>query len=431
MSAEFMVTDDDVLCGSNKCSRCVCWMDSGIRVDRGRMSLSKVVRVRRTLFVLTAMLVALICLGIVTSVLSNNVIYAFASVVCATLAVVFLVVAERRTVIARNAAQSERDALMVMRKVAESQVQLEKRTKRMERVLNDTAGSVGRSAPVIRRVDATVRGLTAELTKPSLEAAEATRTVPGTVLSSSVGGPKFPNAPAPKPEPTFAETKVLIIADEFTEQAFAHEWSVVTATPSTWQEVIDREAPAMVFVESAWEATGGAWKYHLVGPSAPRPAVVELAQYCKDHGIPTVFWNKEDPPHFEDFLDTAKLFDFVFTTDGDKVPEYKRRLRHNRVGTLPFAAQPAIHNPARVGTLDRDRDVVFGGMYFRDKYPERKKQLEILLPAAQKFGWTSSPVTTGSIPNIGSRSGTLPRFALESPTRRCSRPITPTKSSST
>lgn len=350
------------------------------------MSVSKVIRLRRTLFVAVALLLALIFMGIIVSMLSNNATYAFATTVCATLAVVLLIVAERRAVIARNAAQSERDMLLVMRKVAESQIQLEKRTKRMERVLNDTAGSVGRSAPVVRRVEASVRGLTTELTKPPLGISSSSRTVAGTVLSSSVEGPRFPNAPVPKPSPTFAGTKVLVIADEFTEQAFAHEWTVVTATPATWQKVIDREAPSMVFIESAWEATGGAWKYHLVGPSAPRPAVVELARYCKGLGVPTVFWNKEDPPHFEDFLDTAKLFDFVFTTDGDKVSEYKRRLGHNRVGTLPFAAQPAIHNPARIGTLDRDRDVVFGGMYFRDKYPERRKQLEILLPAAQKFG---------------------------------------------
>src|SRR5699024_1051455 len=135
------------------------------------------------------------------------------------------------------------------------------------------------------------------------------------------------------------------------------------------------EKPDLVFTESAWEGNGGSWKYHLVGATAPRPAIVELTAYCRDNGIPTVFWNKEDPPHFVDFLDTARLFDYVFTTDGDKIPDYVDRLGHDRVNLLPFAAQPAIHNPGRIRGVERDRAVVFGGMYFRDKYPERRDQL--------------------------------------------------------
>jgi len=115
--------------------------------------------------------------------------------------------------------------------------------------------------------------------------------------------------------------------------------------------------------------------------------VQELVQECRERGIITVFWNKEDPPHYEEFLPTARLFDHVATTDGDIVDRYRNDLGHNRIHTLPFAAQPALHNPARIGAVLRDRDVVFGGMYFRHKYPERRAQLSFLLPAAAKFGF--------------------------------------------
>src|SRR5699024_6514277 len=43
-------------------------------------------------------------------------------------------------------------------------------------------------------------------------------------------------------------------------------------------------------------------------------------------------------------------------------------------------------DPARVARVPRDREIVFGGMYFRHKYPERREQLAILLPAAAKLG---------------------------------------------
>ena len=95
-----------------------------------------------------------------------------------------------------------------------------------------------------------------------------------------------------------------------------------------------------------------------------------------------MFWNKEDPPHYEDFLECARLFDVVLTTDVNKVPDYHRDLGHQRVGVLPFAAQPAVHNPARPQNGFHSRDVAFGGMYFAHKFPERREQMDLLLGGA-------------------------------------------------
>ena len=41
-----------------------------------------------------------------------------------------------------------------------------------------------------------------------------------------------------------------------------------------------------------------------------------------------MFWNKEDPPNFEHFVQTAKLFDFIFTTDESCVPRYQAVTPH-------------------------------------------------------------------------------------------------------
>lgn len=329
--------------------------------------------------------------GLLVSALSTEPLYAFTGLLTAALLIVLVLAVERMAIVARNAAaKSERQAQAAVRDLAEAVTSVEKRTKRMERVLNDTAGSVGRSSPIVRRIDASVLALAtggAQVGGAPTGSAATSAVTPGTAVSTPhLQAISFPNAPETKGTPTFAGLTVLMIADEFTLRAFAHEWTVVTATPDDWREVIEIEKPDLVFTESAWEGNGGSWKYHLVGVTAPRPAIVELTAHCRDNGIPTVFWNKEDPPHFVDFLDTARLFDYVFTTDGDKIPDYVDRLGHDRVHLLPFAAQPAIHNPGRIRGVERDRAVVFGGMYFRDKYPERRDQLDILLPAAKKLG---------------------------------------------
>lgn len=194
----------------------------------------------------------------------------------------------------------------------------------------------------------------------------------------------FPVIPASAAQPK-TNVRVGVILDEFSMRAFSYEWVQVPLDPEDWQTQLDAEQLDLIFVESAWEGNGGAWRYHLAGKSAPRPSLVQLVETARERGIPTVFWNKEDPPHYEDFLPTARLFDYVFTSDSNKIPSYLEDLGHDRVATLPFAAQPAIHNPIRNRRLPRDRGVAFGGMYFRHKYPERRAQMDALLAAAMPF----------------------------------------------
>lgn len=190
-----------------------------------------------------------------------------------------------------------------------------------------------------------------------------------------------PWEPGPRP-PSRPGLRVGVILDDFSRSGFAFEWEQVPLAPSSWREVLAASPVDLLFVESAWNGNEGAWKYHLTGSSAPSSSLVDLVLHCRRAGIPTVFWNKEDPMHFEDFLETAALFDRVCTTDGDRVPQYVERLGHDRVGVLRFAAQPAIHNPVRMPGLRPDRDVAFAGMYFAHRYPERREQMELLLGGA-------------------------------------------------
>lgn len=181
---------------------------------------------------------------------------------------------------------------------------------------------------------------------------------------------------------TFSRPRVATILDDFSAQAWGFEWDCVAIRPDTWNAELSAKPVDMLFVESAWAGNNKAWSYHLTGTSAPRPAIVELVAWCKSQGIPTVFWNKEDPPHYEDFLGTARLFEIVFTSDSTKIEQYKIDLGHDRIQSLSFAAQPAVHNPARPQAGFHARDVAFAGMYFAHKYPERRDQMEMLLGGA-------------------------------------------------
>jgi len=189
----------------------------------------------------------------------------------------------------------------------------------------------------------------------------------------------WPLPPAPARR---AELRVAVILDDFSAMAFGYEWTQVRLTPQRWREQMD--GVHLLFVESAWAGNEGAWRYQLTGTNAPGPALVALLGWCRAHGVPTVFWNKEDPIHYEDFLGTALLFDHVLTTDGDLVETYRTALGHDRVGVLPFAAQPAVHHPMRSGHGYAERDVAFAGMYFAHRHAERREQMDLLLGAASR-----------------------------------------------
>ena len=185
--------------------------------------------------------------------------------------------------------------------------------------------------------------------------------------------------------PTHALT-VGVIADEFFRRAFEYEWTAIYLTPDKWKAELEETPIDLLFVDSAWQMEYGEhWKYKIIGDSAPGKELMELVEHCRKEGIPTVFWNREDPPHFDDAIDTARLFDWVYTTDQNMVPKYREELGHNNVEALPFAAQVAIHNPMALMDgyeVAEKRDVAFAGAYYGMKYPERQEQMDILLGGA-------------------------------------------------
>ena len=173
--------------------------------------------------------------------------------------------------------------------------------------------------------------------------------------------------------------KVACIMDEFTYGSFAPECDLHQLTPASWKSELVAFEPEMLFIESAWRGKEDLWGSKVVHNSNELQGIV---QWCRDRSISTVFWNKEDPVHFQSFLNTAMQFDYVFTTDIDCISRYKATLGHEQVYLLPFACQPATHNPIEL--YERKDAISFAGAYYV-RYPERANDLECFLDALPAF----------------------------------------------
>ena len=196
-------------------------------------------------------------------------------------------------------------------------------------------------------------------------------------------------APTPTGQTVRKDLPVAAVMDEFSWRAWQYEAELVPFTPHDWQEVFAEQPPRLLLIESAWSGVADSWYFQLRDLGQRREiikhyALPDIIRWCRERDIPTVFYNKEDPPNFDIFIDTAKLFDYVFTSDANCIPDYKKQVGHARVHALPFAAQPRIHNP--IATVERPGAVCFAGTWYAHRHFSRHDDAEKILRPALEFG---------------------------------------------
>lgn len=182
-----------------------------------------------------------------------------------------------------------------------------------------------------------------------------------------------------------------LIADTFTTSTLMLQMDVTPLDRAGWREQLRTRQLDAVFVESAWSGNDGQWTRGVGHYSDKESADLRaLLAECRSLGVPTVFWNKEDPVHFARFIDNAALFDLVLTTDNRSIPRYQARVERGRqqVASLPFFAHPALHHPVTDEPAVTDRPVMYAGSYYGDRYKDRSRDLEMLLSAARPHGVT-------------------------------------------
>ncbi|MBC2305036.1 glycosyltransferase [Listeria booriae] len=183
-----------------------------------------------------------------------------------------------------------------------------------------------------------------------------------------------------------SDLRVACIFDEFTRTCYEKEVQLISFTPDNWEEVLEREQPHLLMVESAWHGNDKAWEYKIGRyANQDRSPLLGLLDWCRQNEVPTIFWNKEDPIHYQKFIDTAKLFDYIYTTDADMIPHYKKAAGHDRVYAQSFAIQPEMHNPIKWNEKRIDK-MCFAGSYYANRHEDRRRDMDQILDVTQKYG---------------------------------------------
>lgn len=191
------------------------------------------------------------------------------------------------------------------------------------------------------------------------------------------------------------ELSVAVILDEFSFNSFKNEFNAIALTPENWRQQFELHKPDLFFCESAWSGEDSVqrpWKGKIYASSnfarENRSVLLEILSYCRQQGIATLFWNKEDPTHYtdrkHDFVKTAALFDYVFTSAAECVEAYRQDYKLQHVFALPFATNPLLFNPLASGA--RSTKVVFAGSWYAN-HLERCEVMEQVLDALLASGY--------------------------------------------
>lgn len=182
-------------------------------------------------------------------------------------------------------------------------------------------------------------------------------------------------------------TKGLTLLDPISELCWQDGFPGFAISRQKFEQQIATTTSDFAFFESAWKANKSQWLYAFNSPNLQHANAQDLLKsigLLRAKKMPVVFWNKEDPMHYEMFKPIAKEADYVFTTDSLKVDQYKKDLGHDQVWALPFAAPIKITNPVGRFKL-KTESVCFAGTYYAKNHPDRKKQMDMLLPSLLQF----------------------------------------------
>ena len=198
-----------------------------------------------------------------------------------------------------------------------------------------------------------------------------------------------PDVPQDKPcTGPFGRLKIALVADYYTSVCLSAECRIRSLTPHNYRDVLVNWRPDLVFVESAFHGVKGEWRYMLA--KQPRcitlkrsRAIFDLAALARERGISAVFWNKDDGAFFDAFIDVARHFPHVYTTDNDCLPQYREQLPpDSTAGVLAMPYQPTFHS--FTGFSFEENAVCFAGSYYRRILNTRRRFLDMMFAACER-----------------------------------------------
>lgn len=163
------------------------------------------------------------------------------------------------------------------------------------------------------------------------------------------------------------DKNIGIVTDEFMYNYYKDCVNLIYISSFKYKEIIENSKIDMFLFVSCWRGMeGNDWR----GRRKQENIISKIIKLCRSKNIPTLFQSIEDPSNYNVFINIAKDFDYIFTTDENKIEDYKKDCNNENVYLSMFGVNPLFHNPIGIKSNKKLKEVLFAGSWMR-KYPHR------------------------------------------------------------
>jgi hypothetical protein len=169
-----------------------------------------------------------------------------------------------------------------------------------------------------------------------------------------------------EPKNKIFKNRIALISDSFTYNSFKDILDVDYISKKDIK-LIDVSRYDLLFCDSTWDGIDSTWRYCFSNKDH-LSEIKALVDKFKKKNIKTIYFNKEDPIHFDKFVHSAILFDIIITTSEDCVKKYRTLNNESIIFSNSFYINPKIHNP--IIYQDKKNEYVFAGGFYK-KFNQR------------------------------------------------------------
>ncbi|MFD2131550.1 glycosyltransferase [Pseudogracilibacillus auburnensis] len=169
--------------------------------------------------------------------------------------------------------------------------------------------------------------------------------------------------------------RIGLIADEFLFNSFKDVAKVIYVDRNSYSTL---ELDVLV-IATSWKGINENWR-GMGNPnnSKIREELDNIIYYFRSQGAKIVFYSKEDPTNYHNFIDIAKKCDYIFTTAIEKINDYKNDCNNDNVYVLEFGVNPIYNNPIGISANNEKLEgAIFAGSWY-EKYPNRMRDTRLI-----------------------------------------------------
>ncbi|MBE1513883.1 glycosyltransferase [Nesterenkonia halotolerans] len=221
-----------------------------------------------------------------------------------------------------------------------------------------------------------------------LAAPLAARPVQDSLAAAQIAAAQLPSTEAGVSRPPL-DLRIGIICDRFLFDTYSGSAQLFPITPENWQDHVGEVD--LLLVAATWRGHDG-FSWDNTSPEAParrRLLINTIIPAFRTAGAPPVYYGKEDPPDYRQFLDVARACDHILTTAAEVIEDYRRDCPAAlSIEVLPFGVNPLLHSPigSRSAPAQARELIFFAGSWMGKKYPERARFAEWILDGVLAAG---------------------------------------------